>query len=137
MYEGLRTTAAIIFGVIGAWLAIIYPERLKLSYKGTSTSRPAETGVGQLFSPVVNSTLILGTILLVGVIVPVLKKYELPLDVEWCRGISYGLLVALTLFQLWTVLLTLVPANTIKSFVDREDEAKRVLDSLTTLNQKE
>lgn len=25
MYEGLRTTAAIIFGVIGAWLAIIYP----------------------------------------------------------------------------------------------------------------
>ncbi|MNV99423.1 hypothetical protein D3C71_1947790 [compost metagenome] len=85
----------------------------------------------------VNSTLILGTILLVGVIVPVLKKYELPLDVEWCRGISYGLLVALTLFQLWTVLLTLVPANTIKSFVDREDEAKRVLDSLTTLNQKE
>lgn len=137
MYEGLRTTAAIIFGVIGAWLAIIYPERLKLSYKGGGQKNPSDTGVGQLFSPVVNSTLILGAILLIGVIVPILKKYELPFNTEWCRGISYGVLVALTLFQLWTVLLTLVPANTIKTFVDREDSTRRVLDSLTTLNQKE
>lgn len=136
MFEGLRTTAAIIFGVIGAWLAIIYPERLKLSFKPRKDGAPAETGIGQLFSPVVNSTLILGAILLLGVIAPIAKKYPLPLDVEWCRGISYGILVALTLFQLWTVLLTLVPANTIKSFVDHEDEAKRVLEGLTSLNQK-
>lgn len=33
LYEALRTTAAIIFAVIGAWMAIIYPERLRLSYK--------------------------------------------------------------------------------------------------------
>lgn len=44
--------------------------------------------------------------------------------------------MALTLFQLWTVLLTLVPADTIKSFVDHEDEAQRVLEGLTMLNQK-
>ena len=39
--------------------------------------------------------------------------------------------LALTLFQLWTVLLTLVPANTIKSFVDHEDEAKRAFEGYT------
>jgi K+ transporter len=120
MFEGLRTTAAIIFGVIGAWLAIIYPERLKLSFKPRKDGAPSETGIGQLFSPVVNSTLILGAILL---------------SVEWCRGISYGVLVALTLFQLWTVLLTLVPANTIKTFVDQEDEGKRALEGLFSLSQ--
>ncbi|GKS73927.1 hypothetical protein AVME950_03545 [Acidovorax sp. SUPP950] len=135
VFEGLRTTAAIIFGVIGAWLAIIYPERLKLSFKPKNNGGPSETGVGQLFSPVVNSTLILGAVLLIGVIAPIAKKYPLPLDVAWCRAISYGVLVALTLFQLWTVLLTLVPANTIKSFVDHEDEAKRVIEGLTSLNQ--
>lgn len=135
MFEALRTTAAIIFGVIGAWLAIIYPERLKLSFKQKNSSTPSETGVGQLFSPVVNSTLILGAILVLGVVAPIAKKYPLPLDVEWCRGISYGLLVALTLLQLWTVLLTLVPANTIKSFVDREDEGKRAVQGLFSLGQ--
>lgn len=136
MYEGLRTTAAIIFGVIGAWLAIIYPERLKLSYKPSKNGSPSETGIGQLFSPVVNSTLVLGSILVIGVVAPIFKQYPLPLDVETCRGLSYGVLVALTLFQLWTVLLTLIPANTIKSFVDQEDEAKRALDGLTSLTQR-
>lgn len=136
MYEGLRTTAAIIFGVIGAWLAIIYPERLKLSFKKGAQAAPSESGVGQLFSPVVNSTIVLGAILVIGVIAPVVKQYSLPLNVEVCRGLSYGVLVALTLFQLWTVLLTLVPADTIKSFVDYEDEAQRVLEGLTMLNQK-
>lgn len=29
LYEALRTTASIIFAVVGAWFAIIYPERLK------------------------------------------------------------------------------------------------------------
>lgn len=136
MYEGLRTTAAIIFGVIGAWLAIIYPERLKLSFKNGAKGAPTETGIGQLFSPVVNSTIVLGAILAIGVIAPIVKHYPLPLNVEICRGFSYGVLVALTLFQLWTVLLTLVPADTIKSFVDHEDEAKRALQGLTMLNQK-
>lgn len=136
MYEGLRTTAAIIFGVIGAWLAIIYPERLKLSFKRGAQAAPSESGVGQLFSPVVNSTIVLGAILVIGVIAPIVKQYPLPLNVEICRGISYGMLVALTLFQLWTVLLTLVPADTIKSFVDHEDEAQRALAGLTMLNQR-
>ena len=78
MFEALRTTAAIIFGVIGAWLAIIYPERLKLSFKQNKNGTPSETGIGQLFSPVVNSTLILGAILVLGVIAPIAKKYPLP-----------------------------------------------------------
>ncbi len=136
MYEGLRTTAAIIFGVIGAWMAIIYPERLKLSFRpAKDKSQQSETGVGQLFTPVVNSTLILGVILLLGAIAPIAKRYQL-LDIQWCRGISYAVLMALTLWQLWTVLLTLVPANTIKSFIDQDDERKRVLESLTSLSKK-
>jgi len=137
VFEGLRTTAAIIFGVIGAWLAIIYPERLKLSFKSKTNGPPTETGIGQLFSPVVNSTLILGAVLLIGMVAPIAKKHLVIVNVELLRGISYGVLVALTLFQLWTVLLTLVPANTIKSFVDREDEAKRALGGLTSLAQRE
>ncbi|WP_408913341.1 hypothetical protein ACJUA3_03255 [Citrobacter freundii] len=34
LFEALRTTASIIFAVVGAWFAIIYPERLKKSFRG-------------------------------------------------------------------------------------------------------
>ena len=138
MFEGLRTTAAIIFGVIGAWLAIIYPERLKLSFKSDTEKSDGEkeNGLSQLFTPVVNSTLILGVVLALGVIAPIAKRYPIPLDVELMRGLSYSILVALTLWQLWTVLLTLRPANTIKSFADQEDEKLRVIASLTKLTSK-
>lgn len=33
LFEALRNTAAIIFAVIGAWAAIIYPERLKIAFE--------------------------------------------------------------------------------------------------------
>lgn len=125
MFEALRTTASIIFAVIGAWLAIIYPDRLKLSFK----SQPdmvtgSRTGVGKLFTPVVHSTSILCVILVIGVLAPILKRVDvlaLGITLDWVRGGSYGVLIALTLWQLWTVLLTLIPADTVKSFVDHED----------------
>ena len=83
-----------------------------------------------------NSTLILGVVLTIGVIAPIAKRYPLSLNVELMRGLSYSILVALTLWQLWTVLLTLRPANTIKSFADQEDEKQRVIASLTKLSSK-
>jgi len=121
MFEALRTTAAIIFAVIGAWLAIIYPERLKLSFRDEKAKPTSPSnGSGELFTPVVNSTYILCVILVLGAVTPVLRRHGLPGDIAIWRGVSYGLLISLTLWQLWTVLLTLGPADRIKSFMDRD-----------------
>lgn len=129
MFEALRTTAAIIFAVIGAWMAIIYPERLKLSLRDPShVDKASATGLGKLFTPVVNSTAILCIILVLGAAVPVLRRYSLPLDIDVLRGGSYALLVTLTLWQLWTVVLSLVPASIVKGYVDREDDLVRARD---------
>jgi hypothetical protein len=129
MFEALRTTAAIIFAVIGAWMAIIYPERLKLSLREpTQVDKGGATGLGKLFTPVVNSTAILCIILVLGATVPVLRRHALPCDVSMLRGGSYALLVTLTLWQLWTVVLSLVPASIVKSHADREDDSKRARD---------
>lgn len=43
LYEALRTTASIIFAVVGAWLAIIYPERLKFSLRGNGTAEQSKS----------------------------------------------------------------------------------------------
>jgi hypothetical protein len=124
LYEALRTTAAIIFAVVGAWLAIIYPERLKLSFKITDESSKSKVanGVGKLLSPAINSTAILSVVLLVGISVPILKRidYLMPYR-DVCRGFSYALVAALTFWQLWTIILTLIPADVIKSSSDQND----------------
>lgn len=133
LYEALRTTAAIIFAVIGAWIAIIYPERLKLSFAEHKKSETkVEGSMGKLFSPIVHSSAILCLVLLIGIIAPVLRV--IPALEEYkvlFRGISYGLLVALTLWQLWTVVLTLIPADVIKTYSDREDRRRTFIDGRT------
>lgn len=132
MFEALRTTAAIIFAVIGAWVAIIYPERLKLAHQAGSAaeSKPQGNGSSQLFTPVIHSTFILCIILIIGALSPILKKHGIPGDIQIWRGLSYGLLVGLTIWQLWTVLLTLWPADKIKSFMDREQRHASNLEAI-------
>lgn len=130
MFEALRTTAAIIFAVVGAWMAIIYPERLRLSFRSESTEQKKSssngTGWGQLFYPVVHSTAILAVLLVLGITAPILKYNPVErIPCEVINGVSYGLLVMLTLWQLWTVVLTLFPADRIKSYLDREDATDR------------
>jgi len=137
MYEALRTTAAIIFAVIGAWLAIIYPERLKLSIRDPQRASESDgRGMGKLFTPVVNSTAILCIILVVGVAAPILKRHDVGIPLEVIRGCSYGLLVALTIWQLWTVILTLVPASNMKALLDHEGDRASVLQDLNRVSQR-
>ncbi|QPS09651.1 hypothetical protein I6G66_06415 [Delftia acidovorans] len=131
LFEALRTTAAIIFAVVGAWLAIIYPERLKLSYKARGkTSGNDDDKSSELFTPAVNSTYILCIVLALGVIAPLIQSVGLWGNILYWRGASYGLLVALTIWQLWTVLLTLDPADRIKSFMEKEQRHKNNVNAL-------
>ncbi len=130
MFEALRTTASIIFAVIGAWLAIIYPDRLKLSFAKTATGSSQASGIGQLFTPVVHSTAILCIILMLGVMAPIAKRLDwtqIHITKEALRGTSYGLLITLTLWQLWTVFLTLIPADRVKTTADREDQHAKTI----------
>lgn len=129
LYEALRNTAAIIFAVVGAWLAIVYPERLKLSLRHRADDAAAAHQDGRrvvtLMAPIVHSTFILAAVLLVGIAAPLLRGLPLVVEnVAICRGASYGLLTALTLWQLWTVVLTLVPASEVSTQASR-DEALR------------
>jgi len=138
LFEALRTTASIIFAVVGAWIAIVYPERLKLSFTNEgSTGGSNQTGLSRLFSPVVHSTAILCIILIVGVVAPLIKTFAFVLEYRaQLRGVSYGALVALTLWQLWTVVLTLVPADVIKTMTDREQEREKLLEGYSRQSSK-
>ena len=115
LYEALRNTAAIIFAVVGAWLAIIYPDRLKFSFGEESTTpnqSKSPSKLNLLFIPAVHSTVILVILLLIGIIAPITKEFELfQKNIEIARRISFILLTALTLYQAIIVVLAILPAG--------------------------
>lgn len=122
LFEALRNTAAIIFAVVGAWLAIVYPDRLRVSLRpnGEQANPPAPGAerVLKLVLPILNSTLILAVVLVVGLIAPLLRDFVFVREhLEFFRGTSYVILAALTLLQVWTVIFTLVPASEMRDQV--------------------
>lgn len=136
LFEALRTTASIIFAVVGAWFAIIYPERLKKSFRGGDSSGGNE-GIHRLFTPIVHSTAILAIVLLVGIVAPLLKQFDWILSHRAIfRGISYSLLVFLTLWQLLTVILSLTGPDILKRFTSKQDSSKRAADSVVNPSNK-
>lgn len=138
LFEALRTTAAIIFAVVGAWLAIVFPERLKLSLRtDSSKTKNSSAGMGQLLSPAIHSTAILSIVLVIGVVAPLLKRVAgLEPYTQEFRGISYSILVLLTFWQLWTVILTLVPADKVKEHADTEESFQNTVRGYTSLHSK-
>ena len=141
LFEALRTTSAIIFAVVGAWLAIVYPERLRLTLSPTvdTQAKQSPNNIGILLSPIVNSTVVLCIVLLLGVLAPLLKRaHFVEMYLAESRGISYALLVALTLWQAWTVILTLIPADLLLSRSNQEHRRRDVLDGMrrTSISRK-
>jgi len=128
LFEALRTTASIIFAVVGAWLAIIYPEQLKLAFspKKQHKKKSSTVGLYEVLSPALHSTAILAIILLIGVIAPLARHSLLLLEYKkYLRGVSYSMLSLLTIWQLGTILLTLrAPDKTVRAadIEDRKDE---------------
>src|SRR5690606_35030092 len=77
LYEALRTTAAIIFAVVGSWLAIIYPDRLKYAARSNiPTANKGSDGIGRFFTPIAHSTAILCIILIIGIVAPLARSEE-------------------------------------------------------------
>lgn len=130
LYEALRNTAAIIFAVIGAWLAIIYPERLKISFHKNKVEKGTEnsSSMGLLLMPAVHSTILLVILLLLGVAAQLLKQVpQVMAHVEIARGISFAWLVIMTCWQVAIVIMTLFPAEVVLSSSQREAAANAIV----------
>lgn len=135
LYEGLRNTASIIFGVMGAWLAIVYPEVLsnlleERTFSGAQSYR-------KLIAPLVYSTSILIWVLMLGIVVPILKQIQFFVSyTNILRGISFSILCILTLLQIWALILTLLPADMTKRKIDRVDGSQKVQKRWRSRHQK-
>lgn len=140
IYESLRNTSAIIFGVMGAWIAILYPNAL-LEIYGKIDVHCAEKqskNIKQLISPMILSTIIVSFVLIVSLIAPALRKIPfLYCFKDEIRAISFTILGILTYLQLWALLATLTPSNMIQqSFEFITKKRKKIYDKFPNITYK-
>ena len=78
-----------------------------------------------------NSTVILAVVLIVGLVAPLIKGFPfVRANVEIFRAISFIILSSLTLLQVCTVILTLVPASDVRHQVLEERSVRRTFNSI-------
>jgi len=106
LYGSLRATSAIVFGIMGAWIAIIYPESLSKIYRSSQRS-DAESevkNIARLLKPMIIAAVIVGAALIAEFSAPVLKSISaLSPFYLYIRGFSFALLVFLLGAQLITI----------------------------------
>lgn len=122
LYEALRNTASIIFAVVGAWLAIVYPDRFRLSLGAADGKNAGPTkSMGLLLLPAVHSTILLVVLLLAGVAAPLIKQLPYAMaHLQAFRGLSFAFVCALTCWQVIIVVMTLFPAEALQTYTARE-----------------
>jgi hypothetical protein len=132
VYDGLRQTAAIIFGITGAWAAIVYPGAIstlvsRKRFVGSST----DNAVSRLVRPMAMSTLIITVVLLAGLAARVARRTAWVAEhFVALRGASFALLVALTVFELFAVAFLLLPMDDAVGEVERQIGTNRILANL-------
>ncbi len=133
IYDGLKVTSSIIFGVMGAWIALVYPSKLALVFGDNpfAEKKQAIEEIKLLFKPMIYSTMILIVIIFMSFFVPLARQIVYLQQYKECfRALSFGFLAFLSLLQLWSLVLTLIPGATLKRDVDSVHERGEMIDRM-------
>jgi hypothetical protein len=109
-FEALRTTSAIVFGVLGALLAIVYPEVIKQGFRPRENGTAADlANITYITNPLAQSAALLIVIVILGPIFAWLAAhYEK--NVTVC-SVTFALLAVLTLWQVAILVMLLRPLD--------------------------
>jgi ABC-type polysaccharide transport system permease subunit len=112
LYQSLRDTSAIIFGVTGVWIAILYPKSLQKIYGKSDIDEASKEyrNIKQLCLPLKISTIIVSLVLIIGILNQIGRQFIfLHQYKDIVRSFSFSLLGSLTYLQLWALIAALSP----------------------------
>lgn len=130
--SSLQNTSAIIFGVMGAWIAIVYPEAMKnIIGKHKDGAENGSDIVHRLLFPMIISTAVLASIVISQPIgAPIAASFTEPDQQTILRRIAFSGLAVLSTLQFYALLLTLYPLGVASRDVakahDRQETQRRM-----------
>jgi len=122
LLDGLRQTASIMFGIFGAWLALVYRRELSHLLVGKKESDvkneiqevdDSYDDFVHVYKGVTFSSLIVAIVLGIGYVAPIVRKMVCcPKIIPVIRGISFSVIGFLTVAQIFVIWLSLSPMVT-------------------------
>jgi len=126
--EALRTTTSIVFGVMGALLAIVFPEVLKQGLR-PSGSLSDETNLRRVLLPCANAAILLIILVVLGPVFAWIKGLGTAMETEIVEEIQryfFALFCVLSYWQIVILQMVLLPLETILSTTARTAAVERL-----------
>ena len=133
IYDGLRNTSSIIFAVMGAWIALLYPSKLSKAFGKTPYDEKKDDieQINRLFRPLIYSTVILMVVISMSFVVPLAKQISYLIEYkEVFRSLSFTIIGSLTFIQFWSLILTLIPGDSIKDDLEEVKQREEMLNRM-------
>ncbi len=132
--SALMTISSIVFAIIGAWVAVIYPKAIVRNFDGKSGNTLAESeqdasNLHNLIEIALISAIVLMSILLILYIVPILKFYVIKNQIIYFKYIGFFVITTLTAWEV-VALFSIILEN--YSFLNklRTKNAREALDQV-------
>lgn len=117
-FEALRTTSAIVFGVMGALLAIVFPEAIKQGFRTPkSPSGVSADNISRITDPLAQSALLLVILVILGPVVA-WGNTAFPAGSESAvtvQSAAFSLLCVLSAWQVLILVLVLRPLDLLRT----------------------
>lgn len=140
MFDALRNTSATIFTIMGIWIAVIYPDGFSETFSSRSSNSQEKKQierVRKLLYPMVYSTIIFSSVLIFQFFAPIAEQISFfNNNSEIIRGITYAFLGVLTIVQLWTLFLAIVPAEYLLRDLTYSESKKQTFMEMQSRNQR-
>lgn len=113
-FEALRTTTSIVFGVMGALLAVVFPEVLKQGLRGAGAPS-GETNLRRVLLPCAYSAVLLIILIVLAPFFAWIKATTPAKAVSEMQQTSFGLFCILSYWQVVILQMVLFPLDTLMS----------------------
>ncbi len=115
LFDALRNMSAIIFGIMGAWIAILHPDLLSHLTTPSKLLKQELPDSRHLIAPMIYAAIALIYTLFMEVLRPVASQFAFLLGhIATVRGVSYAALGLLAALQIWALVLSFAPYAKVK-----------------------
>lgn len=132
---GLRYVSGIVFGVIGAWIAIVNPKELRATIRRRTDDLSGTEQNIELFQRLLSamrySTAILVVVLILTVAEPIARQSAFLLDnASIVRRVTFTILGVSAAAQLWSVILAVAPSEEYEYLLRQDKERQDYIDTI-------
>jgi hypothetical protein len=129
LYDTLRNTTSIVFGIMGALIALVYPDAVKNALRGGSSATPTDGGLRKLISPCGHSALLLVILVILAPAIAwitTLNPTDFAAEIATLQKVSFSLFCVLSYWQVVILLMVLIPFDDLYSKINGDIRRARM-----------